>query len=550
MCAVVGVYRRPESLLGSVSQYALSMLDNQSNRGGDGWGFAGFEGPDKPFRIRVSKQSVKNMSRGTAAWLSKNFGNSSTIIGHVRYATSGSVTRKNNHPVTNDPEGKLPPYERIALAFNGNIANAPELRTELARKGIVFETPTDTEVLLRLIEFLRKQQIANGQTDPDYEQIFREVDKNIDGACSMVLTDGLGNMLGYRNSLGIRPLWIAETKNGLVQIGSESSAFEGLKGTPKELPPGEILYCNRKARTVETKFVGRPDPHSTGQECTRPVKLCAFEALYFQNAASEIFGRSNDETRYQIGLQTAEIVAPQIAGISAKERDDILVVPVPNTGIPYARGLFHGLLDRGLVSSKAYTQAIIRHGHKRAFQSRTKDRLAEIERKYSVLPGSVKGKKVFVCDDTLVRGDASEVLTRKLYEAGAAEVHWVIGSPPILGSDYYGINLPSLEELAFWKVWQKSSAEERSHLYASNGGNAPLKANLKLLGEKVADLIMPAKARGTNFKVTVTYLPRKKLEAVLPGGADRYNLAYFTGHYPTSKGQQLFDANLDKLVAA
>ena len=576
MCAVVGVYRRPKFGTDSVLSTVLSMLHRQDNRGDDGWGLSALHA-NGAFKVRLSQISADSdpVLLNAEKTLEGNF-NSPAILGHVRYATSGEIVEKNSQPVQNDPKGILPLRQRVSLAFNGNIANVDELRSELQgelkSEGFTdlandLDKANDTQVLMRLIEQITRRQMASGRERPDYAEIFRELDQRIDGACSLVLLDGAGDMVSYRNSLGIRPLWFAETDDGLLCTASETNAFKGLriKGKPLEVPPGEIIWYDRSRDQYEHKFVGDPDLEACANECTRPTKLCIFESLYLQSPASEICGQENYETRRKIGRAAADVIAPTIRKLSRQARRNVRIMAVPNTGIAYTEGIAQRLheLWRGplsflrLIRSVAPSVGIQRNPVPRTFLSDEKKRRERLEKKYTIIGGNVKGKSIWLCDDTLVRSATSEILTRQMYENGAKEVNWVICAPPIIGRNDYGISIPSLEELAFWKIWKQSTSEERERLYPAND-NWRHEMDLKLLGEKMAASIKENLGLPADFKVTVTYLPLDKLKGALPGSPDQYDFSCLdpnqhpdgSGGYPTPAGQRLFDDNLRKLVAA
>lgn len=542
MCGITAAIVRPKAgRTETVFPEALRMLAALSHRGQEGHGFAAYNPPYDTFDVTTSSAPINIIPLLSDAQMRDTYRDchGTVVLGQVRYATAGGLQPENLQPMRNDSSNRLPPARRKVMVYNGNMANARLHRRRLKSKNVEFRGNTDTEVLLRMIA--REDQKLHGHTDApsDYAAIFKNIDKQVDGAASLIMTDGLGNAVFYRNSLGLRPLYYMETDDGLILAASETVAFEGHKGTIRSVPPGHVVVYDRAQDKLITHCVSPPAFAPCASEVAAE-KLDVFEPLYFQSAASEVYGQSNNETRRQLGAKVGSLLAEQLRGMQGDERKNVRIVPMPHSGIPYALGAHETLAGLGLLAANAFSMPIAKVARLRAFIGNTKRRAELLGSNYQIIKSEVEGKILYLFDDTLVRGDTSRVLTQRLLEAGAKEVHWVIGAPPIIGSDYYGINIPSLKELAFWQVWKGASKVERAKLYPS-GENPAERMDLSLLGSKMARRI---------GATSVTYLPLKDLKEILPGGAERYNFSSLNGIYPTPWGQKLFDRAYTHLIAA
>ncbi|MCC7405557.1 MAG: amidophosphoribosyltransferase [Bdellovibrionales bacterium] len=332
-------------------------------------------------------------------------------IGHVRYSTTGGNSLHNIQPLTagllNGP---------VAMAHNGNIVNSKPLRKELKRLGAIFQGTNDTECLLHLLA----RHPSNNLITCLKESVLR-----LDGAYSLVLL-AKDMMVAMRDPRGMRPLVLGqrslETGGFAWVVASETCAFDliGAKYI-REIEPGEIWWVDDQGEHSE-RF----------QAPTSPLAQCVFEYVYFSRPDSKVFGRSVYETRKRMG----EILA---------EEDPIqadLVIPVPDSGTPAAIGYSQ-------KSGVPFELGIIRnHYIGRTFiQPSQSIRSFGVKIKLNPQAEILKGKRVVVVDDSLVRGTTSQKIIRLVRQAGAKEVHFRIASPPTTGPCYYGVDTPEREEL-------------------------------------------------------------------------------------------------------
>ncbi len=327
-------------------------------------------------------------------------------IGHTRYSTTGSTVLANAQPCSvNTRCGPL------AIAHNGNLVNAPELKRELVEKGAIFTTSSDTEVLVHLI--------ARSEA-PTIEGQIREALEQVDGAYSLIITASR-TMFAVVDSRGFRPLVLGRLNTGMV-VGSETCALDLVGASPAcELQPGDFVRIDEGRIT----HLPRLSP--------RPVSRCVFELVYFARPDSTVFGESVDRVRRELGRQLArEQPAPGAQ----------VVFSVPDSSNAMALGyadesgirLEHGLIRNHYVGRTFInpTQAL---------------RVAKVRIKFNPVREVIQGRSVVVVDDSLVRGNTSKELVHMIRSAGAREVHLRLGSPPITGPCHYGIDTPTREEL-------------------------------------------------------------------------------------------------------
>ncbi len=556
MCAVAGACRRPGFGEEGVLTPLRDMMRGQDNRGSEGLGISFWNHMTGGFTSRYSNDAARNNPDLLASRLSPTL-NGLAGLGHIRYRTSGAIKgRLSLQPMNIASFYDQAPANPFEISFNGTIANADELRVELQQLGIHFRGKTDTEVLIRLIEQIRAantpQSSAAGSYN--YESIFRELDRRIDGGCSLCLLDSNGDMVSYRNNPGIRPLWFAQAKNGLLLTACETSAFEELQssidGKYQQIPPGEIVQFTRAEDRIDWKFVGKPSFRKGARPIVQP-HLDALEPIYFMRATSEVRdGWSASKTRFKLGQAAAHLLAPQIQGLSREDRGRSRVVAIPSTGIPYAEGFEQasGLHKTDAIEGRTRGRVfLMATGHKRLEMAGTK---------HTLINEKIAGKKNWMIDDSAVRGDQMRIITRKLFEGRinrAEQANWVIGSSPIIGIDCYGIALPSLEELAFWQVWQQTNRHERYDLYERNKDGIIVNLELfekklaqKLRAEVLHDMNRPPSAIAEDA-ITIRFLPLKTLKETLPGKPEDYSFHVFDANYPTLAGQAQFDRALERL---
>jgi amidophosphoribosyltransferase len=327
-------------------------------------------------------------------------------IGHTRYSTAGSSAIINAQP-------SLVHYHSgpLALSHNGNLTNAGQLRQDLIRRGSIFQSTADSEVLVHLI--------ARSKGQNPEEQIRDALDQ-VEGAYTLVLTVGRA-MYGIVDPRGFRPLVLAELNGGWV-LASETCALDiiGARAV-RELEPGEWLKIEDGSVT-DLPRLPQKDP-----------QRCVFELIYFSRPDSVVFGTSVDLARRELGRQLAREHPVPTADC---------VFSVPDSANAMALGFSEqsGLkLEHGLIRNHYVGRTFINPGK----SSRTE----KVRIKFNPVREVIRGKSIVVVDDSLVRGTTSKGLVRMIRQAGAREVHMRLASPPITGPCYYGIDTPTYEEL-------------------------------------------------------------------------------------------------------
>jgi amidophosphoribosyltransferase len=326
-------------------------------------------------------------------------------IGHVRYSTTGESYITNAQPLVVRFRGGS-----IALAHNGNLVNAYEIRNELEQNGTIFQTSIDSEVIANLIAL---------EYDGDIKEAVLSAVKQVKGAYGLVVIFN-DKLIGVRDPHGLRPLVMGKTETGYV-LASETSALDviGAKFV-RDIQKGEMVIIDDNG--VET-FVF---------DDTQRKSICAFEYVYFARPDSIMDTKNVYNTRFTAGK------------ILAKEHpvDADIVIAVPDSGIPAAIGFANesGIpYEVGMIKNKYMGRTFI--------QPDQKTRELAVRLKLNVLKDNVKGKRVVMIDDSIVRGTTSKRIINMLREAGALEVHVRVSSPPVTHSCYFGIDTPSKKQL-------------------------------------------------------------------------------------------------------
>ena len=393
-CGVVGVYGHPEAAtLAYLSLYALQ------HRGQESAGIVASNG-----EALISHRGMGHVAdifqydilarlRGHLA------------IGHNRYSTSGSTVLKNCQPfVVSWAHGAL------AIAHNGNLVNADELRAKLEARGAIFQSTVDSEVIVHLI--------ARSAETTLLERIIDALSQ-VRGAYSLVfMTED--RVIAARDPAGFRPLVLGRVGDAVV-IASETCALDLVDARlEREIDPGEIVIVSE--RGVDSV---RPFPASESHHCV-------FEYVYFARPDSEVFGRNVYEARKELGRQLA-----RESGVPAD-----IVIPVPDSGLPAAIGYAEeaGLpFEMGLIRNHYVGRTFI--------EPSSSIRNFGVKVKLNALREVLAGKRVVVVDDSIVRGTTSRKLVHMIRQAGAREVHVRISSPPTTHPCFYGIDTPTREEL-------------------------------------------------------------------------------------------------------
>ncbi|MDD6160880.1 MAG: amidophosphoribosyltransferase [Oscillospiraceae bacterium] len=380
----------------------------------------------------------------------------SMAVGHVRYGTTGGSTRANCQPIeVNHQKGKL------ALAHNGNLSNAAALRDELELTGAIFHSTSDTETIAYIVTRERL-------TAPSIEEAVKRASRRLEGAYSLVLMSST-KLIALRDPHGFRPLCYGVTGDGAYVVASESCALQAVGAQfVRDVEPGEMLVFSKEGMVSHRDHCG-----SKGRSA------CIFEYIYFARPDSVIDGVSVHDSRIRAGRLLA----------AAHPADADIVIGVPDSGLDAALGfsLQSGIpYGIGLIKNKYIGRTFISPGQS--------NRLDKVKIKLSPVESVVRGKRVVLIDDSIVRGTTSQRIVRLLREAGAKEIHMRISAPPFLHPCYYGTDIDSEE-----------------HLIANHHTTQEIAA---IIG---AD--------------TLGYLPREALRELV--GHDGICAACFDGSYPT-----------------
>ena len=343
-------------------------------------------------------------------------------IGHVRYSTTGNK----GHTAIRDVQPFFGEFAMggAALAHNGNITNAESLRKELIERGAIFQSSSDSECIIHLMARSLQRKLPERMEDAL---------RRVEGAFSVVAMTG-SELIGVRDALGVRPLVLGKVADGYA-LSSETCALDIIGAEfVREIEPGEMVVITDKG--IESRFPFR----------RQNSRFCIFEHVYFSRPDSILGGRSVYETRRQIGVELAR-EAPV---------DADLVCPVPDSGTPAAIGFSQ-------ESGIPYAMGIIRNQYMgRTFIEPTEQiRNMGVRLKLNVNRALIKGKRVILVDDSVVRGTTSRKIKEMILDAGAAEVHFRIASPPTAWPCFYGVDTPQREKLLAATM---SEEEMRAHL--------------------------------------------------------------------------------------
>jgi amidophosphoribosyltransferase len=418
-CGVVAIYGHPEaSKLAYLSLYALQ------HRGQESAGIAASNGE----QLSLHKAMGLVSDIFNADTLARIPG--SLAIGHTRYSTTGDSALLNAQPIMVEcNKGK------IALAHNGNIINALEIRGQLEQSGSIFQTTSDTEVVVHLIARSREQALADAMADSL---------RRIEGAFSLVMLTP-DRVFAARDPRGFRPLVMgripgqAAHRADTIVFASETCAFDLIGAVyEREVKPGELI------------IVGPEGVHSRFYAAQQPQSSCIFEHVYFSRPDSLVFGRAVQQTREAMGRQLA-LESPVVADI---------VVPVPDSGVTAAMGFSHesGIpLQFGLIRNHYVGRTFIEP------EQRVRD--FGVKLKLNPVRHVLEGKRVVLIDDSIVRGTTSRKIVRMVRDAGAKEVHMRISCPPTISPCYYGVDTPSKNQLI---AANKSVDEIREYIGADS----------------------------------------------------------------------------------
>ena len=395
-CAVFGIFGHTEAA--AVTALGLHAMQH---RGQEASGIVSFD-RDQFHDHRAlgqvgtifSSKDVIGRLKGTAA------------IGHNRYATTGEVALRNVQPLYGDFE-----FGGLAICHNGNLTNSFQLRSQLVRRGSLFQSTSDTEVIIHLLATSLRRTVVERMIDAL---------RQVEGAYSLAALSKDG-LIGVRDPLGVRPLSIGKLGDSWI-LASETVAFDIIGADfVRDVDPGEMVIINETGLQSIRPF-----------GLKRPARFCVFEHIYFARPDSVLDGRSVYEVRKRIGRELAKE--------SPVEADTI--IPVPDSGVPAALGY-------SIESGLPFELGIVRnHYVGRTFIEPTDQiRHLGVKLKHNANRAFIEGKRVVLVDDSIVRGTTSTKIVEMVRAAGAREVHVRISSPPTNHSCFYGIATPERDKL-------------------------------------------------------------------------------------------------------
>jgi amidophosphoribosyltransferase len=446
MCGIFGIFNHSEA-----SNIAYLGLHSLQHRGQESAGIVSTDG--------YSMYSHKEMGLVSDIFdeptLEKLRGNAA--IGHVRYSTAGSSDLKNAQPfVVEYAKGSL------AVAHNGNLTNAKIIRDELQNYGSIFQSNMDTEVIVHLI--------ALSHENSTLERLISAL-RRVEGSYSLLLlTDK--EMIAVRDPYGFRPLVLGKLKDSFV-VASETCAFDLVEASyVREIEPGEILHISKDGARSFKPF--KKTAH----------RFCIFEYIYFARPDSEVFGRTVYGVRKAFGRELAK----------ENPIDADLVIPIPDSGISAAIGYSQAAgipFEMGLIRNHYVGRTFI--------EPKESIRHFGVKLKLNADHETVRGKKIVVVDDSVVRATTGRKIIKMLRQQGAKEIHFRVTSPPTRFPCFYGIDTPSRSEL----IASSHEVEEVNTYMTSD---------------------------------TLTYLSIDGMKRAIGNGADSFSYnfcdACFSGHYP------------------
>ena len=425
-CGVFGIAGHPDAAnLTYLGLYALQ------HRGQESAGIASSDGK------RVSLSRAMGYVADCFDEEKLNELSGSLAIGHVRYSTAGESNLVNAQPILIDCS-----HGEISLCHNGNIVNATELRQQLVREGSIFQTSSDTEVILHL--YARSQAAAA-------EDAIIESVSQIRGAFSIVMLTK-EKLIAVRDPHGFRPLAVGRLGDATI-VCSETCALDLIGATYiRDVEPGEVLVISKSGMRSYKPFAEASPAH------------CIFEHVYFARPDSYVFGQSVNEVRTELGRELAREAAV----------DADVVVPIPDSGVCAALGYAE-------ESGVPFKMGLIRnHYVGRTFiNPQQAIRHFKVKVKLNPVKSILEGKRVLLIDDSIIRGTTSQKIVRMIRAAGASEVHMRISCPPTISPCYYGIDTPRRSEL----IASSHSVEDiREYLHADSLSYLSLEGMLSSVG--------------------------------------------------------------------
>jgi amidophosphoribosyltransferase len=399
-CGVFGVFGHPDApALTALGLHALQ------HRGQEAAGIVAFDGMHFTAERHVGLVGDSFGKHGHTAKLK-----GTNAIGHTRYSTTGGSVTRNIQPMFADVSGGA-----LAIAHNGNLTNARALREELVKEGAIFQSTSDSEVIIHLA--------ARSSYGPIAERLIDAL-KQVQGAYSLVALTSK-KLIGVRDPYGVRPLVLGKL-DGAAILASETCALDIIGAQfVRDIEPGEMVVVTKDG--IESLHPFPP----------KPRRFCIFEFVYFARPDSMMEGHNVYETRKRIGEELAR---------EAPAKAD-MVIPIPDSGVPAALGY-------SAASGLPFELGIIRNHYVGRTFIEPSDRIRHlgVKLKHNANREKIKGKRVVLVDDSIVRGTTSKKIVEMVRDAGATEVHFRIASPPTTNSCFYGVDTPNREDLLAHKL--------------------------------------------------------------------------------------------------
>ena len=402
-CGIVGIHSEDNSK--NVSSFVYYCLYALQHRGQESAGIA-------TFNLEKGLNYYCGMGLITDVFKDYEINNlkGNVSIGHVRYSTTGQSRLENSQPFVTDFDDGF-----IAMAHNGDIVNSGELRNQLIAEGYEFKSDTDSEVICYM---LKKEHYDNNK---NFIDAIEAVSKKLVGSYALVILVN-GDLYGVRGPMGIKPLAIAERGNDFV-LASETVAFDVINAKYiRDIVPGEIVYFENNE--IKSHMLEIADQSN--------LSHCMFEYVYFARPDSTIDGINVYQTRLHIGRELHKLYPI----------DADVVIPVPDSSIPAAIGYSR-------ASGIPYGEGLIKNRYVgRTFIMPTQEeRELAVRLKLNPIKEAIKGKKIILIDDSIVRGTTSKQLLDLVKESEPAEIHFLVGCPPVIAPCFYGVAMATKKEL-------------------------------------------------------------------------------------------------------
>ena len=442
-CGIVGFHSKDESKdIASLVYYCLYALQH---RGQESAGIATFN-PKKGLNYYCGMGLITDVFKDYE--IQNLQGN--MAIGHVRYSTTGQSKLENSQPFVTDFDDGF-----IAMAHNGDIVNSAELKEEFISQGYDFKSDSDSEVICYM---LKHEYFDNNK---NMIESIEAVTKKLVGSYALTILVN-GDLYGVRDPMGIKPLAIAE-RDGDYILASETVAFDVINAKYiRDIVPGEVVYFENN----------EINSHMLDLAGSCKLSHCMFEYVYFARPDSTIDGINVYQTRMNIGRQLYELYPI----------DADVVIPVPDSSIPAAIGY-------SKASGIPYGEGLIKNRYVgRTFIMPTQEeRELAVRLKLNPIKEAIKGKKIILIDDSIVRGTTSKQLLNLVKEAEPAEIHFLVGCPPVIAPCYYGVAMATKKEL----IAANYSIEEiKEQLDIDTLGYITLPALVKAIGMPEEDLCL------------------------------------------------------------